>query len=104
MQCNGWNDDPYRLSWPFAFSQGLGPVQTIGVVVLVLWFVAAALALAGFMAARRRRCKGALSQPAPGCELHFSAGWGIITVKAAGAAAPAGQKDRRQGGGKHDPS
>ena len=55
MQCNGWNDDPYRLSWPFAFSQGLGPVQTIGVVVLVLWFVAAALALAGFMAARRRR-------------------------------------------------
>ena len=55
MQCNGWNDDPYRLSWPFAFSQGLGPVQTIGGVVLVLWFVAAALALAGFMAARRRR-------------------------------------------------
>ena len=52
----GWNgDQAYCLGWPFAFSQGIGPVQTMGVVILVLWFVAAVLALAGVIAARRSR-------------------------------------------------
>ena len=55
MLCNGWGDDPYRLSWPFAFSGGIGPVQTLGVVVLVLWVAAATLALAGLLAGRAHR-------------------------------------------------
>ena len=55
MLANGWNDDPYRLSWPFAFSGGVGPVQTLGVAVFVMWFVAAALAVTGILAARRRK-------------------------------------------------
>ncbi len=53
MLSNGWNDDPYRLIWPFTFSDGVGPVQTLGVIILVMWFVAAALALAGVIASRR---------------------------------------------------
>ena len=53
MLSNGWNDDPYRLIWPFTFSDGVGPVQTLGVIILVMWFVAAALALAGIIASRR---------------------------------------------------
>lgn len=53
MLSNGWNDDPYRLIWPFTFSDGVGPVQTLGVIILVMWFVAAALVLAGIIASRR---------------------------------------------------
>ena len=53
MLGNGWSDDSYRLSWPFTFSDGVGPVQTLGVIILVMWFVAAALALAGIIASRR---------------------------------------------------
>ena len=53
MLGNGWSDDPYRLIWPFTFSDGVGPVQTLGVIILVMWFVAAALALAGIIASRR---------------------------------------------------
>ena len=53
MLGNGWSDNPYRLIWPFTFSDGVGPVQTLGVIILVMWFVAAALALAGIIASRR---------------------------------------------------
>ena len=53
MLGNGWSDNPYRLAWPFTFSDGVGPVQTLGVIILVMWFVAAALALAGIIASRR---------------------------------------------------
>ena len=55
MLANGWNDDPYRLSWPFAFSDGVGPVQTLGVIILTMWLIAAALAVAGILAERRHR-------------------------------------------------
>lgn len=55
MLVNGWNDDPYRLSWPFAFSSGVGPVQTLGVIILTMWMIAAALAVAGILAERRHR-------------------------------------------------
>ena len=55
MLVNGWNDDPYRLSWPFAFSSGVGPVQTLGVIILTMWMIAAALAEAGILAERRHR-------------------------------------------------
>ena len=55
MLVNGWNDDPYRLSWPFAFSSGVGPVQTLGVIILTMWLIAAALAVAGILAERRHR-------------------------------------------------
>ena len=55
MLVNGWNDDPYRLSWPFAFSGGVGPVQTLGVIILTMWMIAAALAVAGILAERRHR-------------------------------------------------
>lgn len=55
MLVNGWNDDPYRLSWPFAFSGGVGPVQTLGVIILTMWMIAAALAVAGILSERRHR-------------------------------------------------
>ena len=55
MLVNGWNDDPYCLGWPFAFSSGVGPVQTLGVIILTMWLMAAALAVAGILAARRHR-------------------------------------------------
>ena len=53
MLGNGWSDNPYRLIWPFTFSDGVGPVQTLGVIILVMWCVLAALALAGIIASRR---------------------------------------------------
>ena len=55
MLVNGWNDDPYRLSWPFAFSGGVGPVQTLGVIILTMWLIAAAQAVAGILAEIRHR-------------------------------------------------
>ena len=55
MLCNGWSDDPYQLAWPFRFSDGLGPVQTLGVVILVLWGLGLVLGVTAFLTARRRR-------------------------------------------------
>ena len=55
MLCNGWSDDPYQLAWPFRFSDGLGPVQTLGVVILVLWGLGLVLGVTAFLTSRRRR-------------------------------------------------
>ena len=55
MLGNGWSDDSYRLSWPFAFSSGIGPVQTLGVVICGMWGLGLVLGVVGAIASRHRK-------------------------------------------------
>ena len=56
MLGSGWNDSqPYDPRMAFAFSGGLGPAQTQGMVVLILWALGLILLLAAAVAAKRSR-------------------------------------------------